>query len=198
VVGSPPACSERDEPVVPLEAREVHAAARTALDAPLAALGFRRMPRTATAAWLRPEGDRWLLLWFQPDRWNGPQSAGFKFTVEIRLADRAVLYANGRRARLPALLAGEDREQLRRLENRAIAKVPGPDRAHLRSLPDALRDALLADRKPRLEPYRDGQDVWFRHQDRADLEALLAFIERTLPAAIDRFMAAGEQAPEAG
>ena len=136
---------------MPIKAAELHALARRVLGDRLKELGFRRVPRTTVAAWLRPEGDRWLMLWFQPDRWNGPDAAGFKFTSELRLADRAVLYAAGSRARLPALLLEAERDQLRQMENRAIAKLPPPDRAALRALPEELRRTLLADRKPRLE-----------------------------------------------
>jgi hypothetical protein len=180
---------------MPLSASELHAAARHALDPTLRDLGFGRVPKTSTAAWIRPEASRWLMLWFQPDRWNGPQSAGFKFTVELRLAEQPVLYAAGRRARLPALLEPDERERLRQMENRVLARLPGPDRGYLRSLPDSLREALLADRKPRLVPYPAGLDVWFRHQDRDDVDALLALIVEVLPSAIDRFLAGD---PEAG
>ncbi len=78
-----------------LTAAELHAAARGSLDSPLAGLGFRRVAKTRTASWVRAEGDRWLVLWFQPHRWNGAQSAGFRFTVELRLAREPVLYAAG-------------------------------------------------------------------------------------------------------
>jgi hypothetical protein len=127
------------------------------------------------------------MLWFQPDRWNGPDSAGFKFTVELRLAGRPVLYAAGPRARLPALLTGNEREELRRLENRVIAKLPVPEPAALRALPEELRRAMLEDRRPRLRPYDRDADIWFRQQDRDDLDVLLAFIARVLPSAIERF-----------
>ncbi len=56
---------------VALKAAELHAAARRSLDGPLARLGFRRGARTRMASWIRAEGDRWLMLWFQPHRWNG-------------------------------------------------------------------------------------------------------------------------------
>jgi len=173
---------------MPIKAAELHKLARTVLGDRMQALGFRRVPRTTVAAWLRPEGDRWLMLWFQPDRWNGPDSAGFKFTSELRLTDREVLYAAGPRARLPTLLPDAEREQLRQMENRAIAKLPPPDRAALRALPEELRRSLLADRKPRLEPYRTGEDVWFRCADHDDLRATLELVARVLPPAIDRFL----------
>jgi hypothetical protein len=170
-----------------LTAAELHAAARRSLDGPLAGLGFRRVAKTRTASWIRPEGGRWLFIWFQPHRWNGAHSAGFRFTVELRLADRPILYSAGPLARLPALLSPEAREALRQMENRALARVPPPDRAYVRALPESMRPMLLADWKPRLQPYGSDEDVWFRLADRSDLEALLAFIERVLPGAIDRF-----------
>jgi hypothetical protein len=173
---------------MPIKAAELHALARKILGARMEELAFRRVPRTTVAAWMRPEGDRWLMLWFQPDRWNGPDSAGFKFTSELRLADRDVLYAAGPRARLPALMPEAEREHLRQMENRAIAKLPPPDRAALRALPEAVRQSLLADRAPRLQPYRAGEDVWFRCADHDDLRATLELIARVLPPAIDLFL----------
>jgi hypothetical protein len=172
-----------------LTAGELHAAARSSLDRPLAGLGFRRVAKTRTASWMRADGGRWLFLWFQPHRWNGAQSVGFRFTVELRLADRAVLYSAGPLARLPRLLSLEDREALRQMENRTLARIPPPDVAYWRTLPESVRSTLLADWKPRLQPYASDEDVWFRIADRSDLESLLAFIARVLPGAIDRFAA---------
>jgi len=174
---------------VTLTAGELHASARSRLDGPMAGLGFRRVAKTRTASWIRAEGDRWLFLWFQPHRWNGAQSAGFRFTIELRLGDRPVLFSASPRARLPTLLSADDRETLRQMENRTLARVPPPDGAYLRALPESMRPTLLADWKPRLEPYRRDEDVWFRSADRSDLEALLMFIARVLPGAIDRFAA---------
>jgi hypothetical protein len=74
------------------------------------------------------------------------------------------------------------------MENRAIAKLPPPDRAVLRALPEELRRSLLANRKPRLQPYRAGEDIWFRCADHDDLRATLEFVARVLPPAIDRFL----------
>jgi hypothetical protein len=178
-----------------LTATELHAAARSSLDGTMAGLDFRRVAKTRTASWVRAEGDRWLFLWFQPHRWNGADSAGFRFTVELRLADRPVLYAAGPLARLPTLLSPEDRETLRQMENRTLARIPPPDRAYWSQLPESMRLTLLADWRPRLEPYRSDEDVWFRVADRSDLEALLAFIAGVLSGAIKRFIEAHADPP---
>ncbi len=172
-----------------LTAAELHAAARTSLGGQVAGLGFRRVAKTRMASWVREEGDRWFFLWFQPHRWNGVQSAGFRFTVELRLSREPVLYSAGPAARLPELLSGEDRETLRKMENRTLARVPPPDASYWSALPESVRPTLLADWKPRLQPYRSDEDVWFRVADRPDLEAALAFIARVLPEAIARFVA---------
>jgi hypothetical protein len=175
--------------VMSVTAGDLHAAARRTLDGPLVEFGFRRVARTRTASWVRAEGSRWLFLWFQPDRWNGTHSAGFRFTVELRLAARPVLYSAGPAARLPRLLSVEDREALRQMENRTLARVPPPDVEHWNALPESVRTSLLADWHPRLHPYRGDEDVWFRVADRSDLEAVLSFIVRVLPEAIERFVA---------
>jgi hypothetical protein len=174
---------------VPVKAAELYAAAHRALDEPLAELGFRRLAKASPAGWLRSEGDRWLMLWFQPSRWNGPTSAGYAFTVELRLADRAVLYAPGPLARLPRLLSPADRERLRRMENGVIARLPPPNMALFGSLPAEVRATMLAGWQPRRAPYAPDEEVWFRQQDRADVDELLAFIAEVLPGAIERFAA---------
>ncbi len=174
--------------VAPLKAPGLHAAARRWLDRPLADLGFARIRGAHVAGWVRPQGERWLLLWFQPSRWNDAQSAGYQFTVEMRIADRPVVYAAGRIARLPELLDPEDRERLRKMENRVIARLPAPDPAVLRALPEPVRSMLLADRKPRLRPYGVDEHVWFRQAGADDVDELLAFIRDVLPGAIERFI----------
>jgi hypothetical protein len=187
--------------VAPLKAPALHAAARRWLDRPLADLGFARIRGARVAGWARPQGDRWLLLWFQPSRWNNAQSAGYRFTVELRLAARPELYALGRLARLPQLLSPVDRERLRKMENRVIARLPSPDPAVLRSLPDALRLMLLADLQPRLHPYAVDEHVWFRQAGVDDVDELLLFIRGVLPGAIERFIAGtppDEAPPAAG
>ncbi len=181
----------------PLKAAELHAAARRALDRPLAELGFARIRGASVAGWARPQGERWLLLWFQPSRWNDAQSAGYQFTVELRLAATPKLDAHGPAARLPRLLSNDDRERLRKMVNRVIARLPPPDAVLIRSLPDAVRSVLLADRQPRLHPYGDDEHVWFRQAGAADVDELLAFIERVLPGAIEEFVAQVEQPGDA-
>ena len=117
----------------------------------------------------------------------------------LRLTGRPVLYAAGPFARLPTLLSSEDREALRQMENRTLARVPPPDRAYWLAFPESVRSTLLADWKPRLEPYRGVERGHLVQAGRLnfDLEGLLAFIARVLPGAIDRFVDRhGDRPPE--
>jgi hypothetical protein len=179
--------------VAPLKAAEFHRLARQELSPTLDALGFKRIPKTSVASWARPEGNRWLVMWLQPSQSNDPFGPGFKFTVELALSSRPEAGLEGYRERLPTLLTHAQREDLRHLENRAISKLPPPDREYAILL-GPLREWWLAGWKPRLTPYEDAEDIWFRHGDEADLLSLMAFFALALPAAIDRFLTTASKA----
>jgi hypothetical protein len=140
--------------VASLHAAELHRLARKELGPTLVALGFKRTPSTAVAAWLRPEGERWLVLWVQPWRSSGTASTG-EFTVELRLSSRPETGGDGPRRRLPKLLSDAEREELR-------------------------RNRWAATRSP--------DDLWFSQSGEADAQALMAFLARALPDAINRFL----------
>jgi hypothetical protein len=181
---------------MPQKANELHKLLRLELGPALTRLGFERMAKTAVAAWVRPEGKRWLLLWFQPSQWNTENSPGFTFTVEMRLASVPSLRAWGYHRRLTALMSPGERDELLRLENGVVSKLPAPDPDFVRMFPDQDRAKYLARFAPRTEPYQPGEDVWFRHWDEADLKQLMAFIGRVLPEAIDNFLSSAAAADE--
>lgn len=179
--------------MAPLKAAEFHRLARQELGPMLAELGFKRISRTSIASWARPEGNQWLVMWLQPSQSNDPYGPGFKFTAELALSSRPEAGLDGYRERLPTLLTNGQREELRHLENRALAKLPPPDREYALNL-GPLREWWLAGWKPRVAPYDEGEDVWFRHGDEADLRSLMAFFVLVLPGAIDRFLTTASKA----
>jgi hypothetical protein len=180
---------------MPLKAAELHRVVRRELGPMFSELGFRRTPKASMASWLRSEGDQWLVVWFQPSRSNDDASPGFAFTVELSLGDEPVIGGRGFRRRVPALLTPDELEQLRTLENRTVAKLPPPSRDIARMLPPDARERWLSSWRPRNTPYAPGTDIWFRHQDEADLAGLLELMQRVLPAVIERFCAAAAAAP---
>ena len=171
-----------------LKSVELHRLARQELGPQMVALGFNRIPGRSGASWARPQPGNWLVLWLQPSQSNDGYAPGFRFTVELALSSDPIIGANGSRARLPTLLADHEREELRHMENRTIAKLPSPDPAFARLLPAAFRERWLAGWKPRVTPYRPDEDVWFRHIDQADVRDLMAFFRRVLPGAVARFL----------
>jgi len=173
---------------MPLSSTELHRLARSELGPLLAPLGFRRSPGTSMASWARPADDRWVVLWVQPWRGTDAYAAGARFTVELRLSDAPAPGGGGLRRRLTLLLTDAEREEMRRLQNRVIAKLPPPDAATAQLLPPAAREHWLREWKPRLAPYGRDEDVWFRHGVEDDVRAWLAFFARVLPGAIDRFV----------
>ena len=176
--------------VSPLRSPELTKRARERLGPTLAAWGFRRTPKATPASWCRPEGDEWLVFWFQPSTSNGPESAGFRFTLEFLLGSKPEIYGNGVRKRFPTLLTDEGREHLRRLENQTIARLPPPDPALLSILDPTTRAHVLKGWQPRSTPYGVDEDVWMRQINVVDVDALLNFILAELPGVLERFLAA--------
>jgi len=174
--------------VPPMKSVELHRLARQELGPQMVALGFKRIPGASGASWARSQDGKWLVVWLQPSQSNDGYAPGFRFTVELALSSDAIIGASGYRARLPTLLTDHEREELRRMENRTIAKLPSPDSAFARLLPAESRERWLAGWKPRVTPYRPDEDVWFRHVDQTDVRDLMAFFQRVLPEAVARFL----------
>ena len=126
--------------MAPLKATELHRLARQELGPTLAGLGFKRAPSTSAAAWVRAEGERWLVIWIQP--WQSAGSAGTgEFTVELRLSTRPETGGDGPRRRLPKLLSDTEREELRRA---GWAATRSPDDLWFNLTGEADARALLA------------------------------------------------------
>jgi hypothetical protein len=181
---------------MPLKSPELYKLARQELRPLLIGLGFKRTPKASVASWCRPEGERWLVFWFQPSTDNDAYSPGYRFTVEFALADRPAVYTGRFRERLPRLLTGDEREELRQMANRTIARLPPPDMAFGNGLPPSMREHWLAGWKPRTTSYEPMEHVWFRHGDDADVQQLMLFFRRVLPSAIGRFLDAAASAAE--
>ena len=179
-----------------LKSPELYRLARQELGPLLSGLGFKRTPKAAVASWCRPEGERWLVFWFQPSTNHDAHSPGYSFTVEFALADKPAVYTGKIRRRLPRLLTDGEREELRQMANRTIAKLPPPDMFFGNALPPTVRDLWLEGWRPRMTPYGPNEDVWFRHGDDADAQQLMLFFRRVLPSAIGRFLEAAASAAE--
>jgi hypothetical protein len=174
----------------PLKAPEFTKLAHQRLDPTLKAWGFKRTRKASPASWCRPEGGSWLVFWFQPRSSNDAYSAGYRFTLEFLLGPEPEIYGGGFRRRFPTLLTDAGKEQLRLLENQAIAKLPPPNMAFIGQLPESTREHVLEGWRPRITPYGADEDVWMRQGSEDDVEALLEFITAELPGVIVRFLSA--------
>jgi hypothetical protein len=125
--------------MLPLRSAELHRAARQELGPTLARLGFKRAA-SSTASWVRPDGDRWLVVWLQPFRSLGSPVSG-EFTIELRRSSRPETGGDGPRRRLPTLLTVPQREEL--LAARRIV-AHGADDVWFRQASEEDARALLA------------------------------------------------------
>lgn len=163
----------------PVKAAKLYRIARRELGPDLARLGFKEMPDTTVASWYRPEGERWLVMAFQPDKWNVLSTGGYRFKIAFCLSRSRRLWGDGPFEEFTRLLSPEAREELRGLENATIAHLPPPG-----------PDAILDDWEPISEPYPKQDFVWFRQAGEADLIALMQFIRQNLGSAIKIFLKA--------
>lgn len=189
----------------PLKAAALYRLARQLLDPTLIGLGFRRTTAAAGgasgpdsngitvswpsgASWQRRQGDGWLIIYVALSEWNSSVGPGYTFAIDLRLSNGAKAMIRDRSQRLPTLMTDREREDLRHLENRIIAKLPPPNMAVARMLDPWSREQYLAGWKARAEPYGPKQDVWFRQGNEADAREVFALCARVLPGAIDRLV----------
>jgi hypothetical protein len=177
----------------PLKSAELYAVARQVLDPRLSEWGFVRTPKASRASWTRPEGSKWLTLWFQPWDRNSGADAGFRFTVELLLGSEPMVHGYGYGLRFQDLLTVAARSRLLQLENRAISKLPPPNMDLANSLHPNTREYFLSGWKLRTSPYEPDEDVWFRQGDEDDVRASLDFIITELPAVLKRFLGWAEK-----
>lgn len=161
--------------------RDVHRLAREELRPVLSRLGL-RPNRGQGGGWVAAVAGERLRLRLQLSKWNSADSPnGSEFTVELQM-DRNRPVAGGR---LFSVLADQEREELRQIQNLVIAKLP-VEEEELDRLPPQWQADRLARVTPRLAPYPPGEDVWFRYVDEDDVRRWMVFIGRVLPGAADR------------
>ena len=155
---------------MPPTSREFHRIARDSLAPTLTRLGFARPRGVGLGGWVREEPDGWLVIWLQLRRRTDPAETA-AFTVEFRLSAQPLAGLAGPRARLPALLTDRERSELLALDADPARKAPAGPR--LRT-PGAIGGH---------------DDPWFGYADDDDARRWLAFVDRVLPGALERFLA---------
>ncbi|MGO4536728.1 hypothetical protein [Leifsonia sp. 2MCAF36] len=147
--------------------------------------GFRRIRPGSTAAWSKPVGEQFLLVWVQLSRSGDPFGwYGTSLTVEFELSEAAVPGTGRPRERLTRLLSHKEREEIRRNQNAFIGRLPSAPTVALTQVPVSLRSKYLAHGDQHNEPYADNEDVWLRYADARDLQSWFPLLQKMVPAAI--------------
>lgn len=164
--------------------KQVHRDLVALLSPALEEEGFRRMRPGSTAAWSKPVGQQFLLVWVQLSRSGDPFGwYGTSLTVEFEQSDEEARGTGRLRKRLPRLLSHEEREEIRANQNAVIDRLPPAPTAALTQLPVSLRSRYLAYGDQRTEPYAENEDVWLRYAGARDLESWFPLLQRMVPAA---------------
>lgn len=166
-------------------ARLVHRRAQDALGPGLTAAGFTRLRGTSIAAYQRPVDDEFIVCWVQPSRsGDGFGWFGTSFTLEFRRGAKPVVGVSGRSFRFCNLISDEGREQVRRVQNDVIRRLPPAPKDVTAQLHGDTLAWYLAKGDPVTKPYNGREDVWFRHCDAADLAKWLELLVLLLPEAL--------------
>lgn len=164
--------------------KQVHRELFALLTPALAKEGFRRVRPGSAAAWSKPVGEQFLVVWVQLSRSGDPFGwYGTSLTIEFQLSDTVVRGTGRSRERLTCLLSHEDREEIRRTQNAFIGRLPRAPFAVLTQLPKSSRSHYLAHGVPHTSPYAEDEDVWLRYASSQDLESWFPLLQRMVPLA---------------
>jgi hypothetical protein len=125
-----------------------------------------------------------LRVWFQRDvKSHDVELLGSRFTVEF---GRSLELRE--RKRFFRLLNEAEREEVRRLQNRMIGRIP----SDASSLLGAVKTLVFGpswpeERRPIDTPFAPDEDVWLRYRDEEDVVAWTGFLARLLDDLIRRF-----------
>jgi len=174
-----------------MKSTEAYRTLRAHLAPVLQAAGFKRAK--AMLSWVRPHGDRFLVVWCQVSRDGWDDYAGSQFTVEFQLSDEAVVGARAiRRQRFPTLLDDNGREEIRTIQNGVIASLRHPPANHpLLHTPETVRAWYLKKFQKIGHPYSQREDIWLRYGSQEHLATWAQFIIRNLPTCLKQAEAWG-------
>jgi len=134
---------------------------------------------------MRPSGEQFIVCWVQPSR--HPDALGWygtSFTIEFRRGARAAVAVNGPAFRFCRLLDDDGREQVRRVQNAIIRRIPPVPARVAGQLTGPTLDWYLSQGHEVTTPYTPAHDVWFRHRDAQDLADWFELLPALLPTAL--------------
>jgi hypothetical protein len=163
-------------PLDVIRSPEVRSLLAKALKPALSELGFKqgKSESGGWSGWVRETSALREFFWIQLSQSGFDRYSGGRFIVEFTLSDPA--RRTGLRDRMWRLLDDVSRREVVRINNSAIASLPGPSRQILNALPESLRSTYVASFKTIDETPAVNQDVWFRYASREDVVAWGEFI----------------------
>lgn len=157
---------------------------RSVLAPAMKADGFKRI-RGERLGWFKPSGSEYVFLWFQCNKWGWDARWGSTFTLEFQIAPNAgdAMTFAGRRERIGHLLEGyEELDELRRVDNAIIERLPGTqeDQA-VTVVDDAGKVCALESFVVDPEPAVYGRDIWLNYYSSEDVRAWAWYFQKKLP-----------------
>ncbi|MEI9430935.1 hypothetical protein [Mesorhizobium sp. Cs1299R1N3] len=164
-----------------MKSTEAYRVLRTHLAPIFQGAGFKRAK--GLLSWMRPQGQRHLVVWCQVSQFGWDDFAGSQFTVEFQLSDEAVVGAfPSRRRRFPKMLDYNGRDEVRTIQNRVISSLHRPPANHpLLHTNEAICAIYLKGFQRIDQPYTEGDDIWLRYGCEDHLITWARFIANHLP-----------------
>lgn len=164
-------------PVEVIRSPEVRSLLAKAFRPALSELGFKqgKSEPGGWSGWVRETSALREFFWVQLSQSGFDRYSGGQFIVEFTLSDPA--RRTGLRDRMWRLLDDVSRREVVRINNAAIASLPGPSHEILNALPESLRSTYVASFETIDETPGANQDVWFRYATRGDVVTWGEFID---------------------
>lgn len=184
-----------------MNAAELYRVLRDDLDPWFKERGFKRH-RSAGLGYQRPHSERFLLVWFQCDKWGWDKYAGSSFFVNIAVAASPELWS-GRVERLNHYLTDDELTLAREYRNAiALHITPPPEsyfeelRLHFARYPSSekMLQTLRNEFLPQIEPYRRNHDFAYRYFQPSDVIGWAHFIRAPIERAIVQVAGAAQPA----
>ena len=172
-------------PLEVIRSPEVRSLLAKALKPAISELGFKqgKSETEGWSGWFRETSALREFFWIQLSQSGFDRYSGGQFIVEFTLSDP--VRRTSFRERMWRLLDDVSRREVVRINNGAIASLPGPSREILFALAESLRSTYVASFKTIDETPSANQDVWFRYATRGDVETWGGFIASRFGFAIE-------------
>lgn len=170
-----------------MKAAELYKILRGELDSWFRERGFKRH-RSSGLAYQKPHDTRFVMVWFQCDKWGWDKWAGSSFFVNVTVSETLDPWS-GRMERLNAFMTDEELERARELRNAVVERIPVPPESYFAELwavfsrresGAALLETVRDEFRPYTVPYSRRHDLKLRYFRPTDVIAWAAFMRAPL------------------